>query len=131
MSTCINTNNRGDYSRVWHNGKWAQAHRVAWEKSNGPIPLGLFVLHRCDNPACVNVEHLFLGTKRDNAEDAIAKGRFYNLAKLTASQVEAIKAAKGKASSPVVAKQHNIDPSTVRKIWLGLIWRTMKWARVF
>lgn len=52
-----------------------RAHRVAFEFANGPIPEGLHVLHRCDNPACVRVDHLFLGTHQDNMADRSAKGR--------------------------------------------------------
>lgn len=51
------------------------AHRVAWELANGPAPAGLCVLHHCDNPRCVRVDHLFLGTKADNSADMVAKGR--------------------------------------------------------
>lgn len=51
------------------------AHRVAWELANGPIPEGLFVLHRCDNRRCVRPDHLFLGTAKDNTHDAMRKGR--------------------------------------------------------
>jgi hypothetical protein len=54
----------------------SRAHRVAWIVFRGPIPAGMQVLHRCDTPACVNVEHLFLGTQGDNVFDAIEKGRF-------------------------------------------------------
>lgn len=50
-------------------------HRAAWEAVNGAIPDGLFVLHKCDNRACVNVEHLFLGTCHDNHVDMDSKGR--------------------------------------------------------
>jgi hypothetical protein len=56
-----------------------KAYRVSWELSNGPIPKGLCVLHRCDNPPCVNPDHLFLGTIRDNNIDRQRKGRTKNL----------------------------------------------------
>lgn len=52
------------------------SHRVAWTLANGNIPDGLDVLHKCDNPPCCNPSHLFIGTARDNARDAISKGRY-------------------------------------------------------
>jgi hypothetical protein len=55
---------------------YARSNRVAWELMRGPVPDGLHVLHSCDNPPCVNPNHLFLGTALDNIHDCIDKGRF-------------------------------------------------------
>jgi len=58
-------------------GRPISAHRYAFQTANGPIPNGLFVCHRCDNPRCVRRDHLFLGTASDNSRDMAAKGRGY------------------------------------------------------
>lgn len=52
------------------------AHRSAWVLERGEIHDGLHVLHHCDNPPCVNIDHLFLGTQKDNTLDMLSKGRY-------------------------------------------------------
>lgn len=68
--------NSAGYGHFYRGGHHVYVHRAVWEALYGPIPKGLCVLHRCDNPPCYNVEHLFLGTKGDNLRDAIGKGRW-------------------------------------------------------
>lgn len=129
-------------------GKAIRAHRVAYELFVGPIPNGdgyhgTCVLHRCDNPRCVNPEHLFLGTNADNVADMDAKGRRVSvprtgplldksgmrrgerhpMAKLTTEQVSAIRTSS--MAGTELAAQYGISKSTVSQIRLG-----KKWASV-
>jgi hypothetical protein len=131
------------YGQISYGGKGRRAHRVSWELHCGTIPDGLLVLHKCDNPPCVNPSHLFLGTHQDNMDDAIEKGRRptgelhpsrlhpelmsrgedNGSAKLTAEQVMAIRDRKGKAKHREIAKEFGIARSTVSTILRGEIWR--------
>lgn len=63
------------YGQLSVGGRTRRAHRVVWELSNGPIPKGLVVMHSCDTPKCVTLEHLSLGTHADNHADRNRKGR--------------------------------------------------------
>lgn len=59
----------GRYGQKW------RVTRLVWTEKKGPIPMGLSVLHTCDNPKCIKLEHLFLGTEADNTQDMMRKGR--------------------------------------------------------
>ena len=66
---------RSGYGRFYSGDQYHVASRFAYQLANGAVPEGLWVLHRCDTPRCVNPEHLFLGTHDDNMADLRAKGR--------------------------------------------------------
>ncbi len=101
-----------------------KAHRVAWAVRYGPIPDGLWVLHRCDNRRCVNPNHLFLGTHEDNMADMMRKGREargerQGHARLTDAQVEEIRALGGKVLQREIAETFGTCQQQVSKILRG------------
>lgn len=115
--------NRGD-------GQPVLAHRLAWELANGPIPDGLFVCHKCDNPICVNVDHLFLGTAKDNMVDAVSKGRSARgeragPSKLTLEKVLEIKKlySQGNHTQQGLADRFGVCQQAIQKILSGENWK--------
>ena len=124
------------YGTLRHEGRDQLAHRVVWELTNGPIPDGLHVLHRCDIPACCNPAHLWLGTHQENMADMIAKGRQgstnhpermargerNNKAKLTERAVLDIRARYQTGMAGVLAEEYGVTKTLIcmvvnRKIW--------------
>ena len=105
------------------------AHRISWELHFGQIPDGMNVLHSCDNPPCVNPEHLFLGKQKKNMEDCVAKGRKRRnenapRAGFTNSQVLDIKERLARGESVVaIAAIYRKPHGTIWNISAGNSWR--------
>jgi len=123
--------NPGGYGSMWLNGHRVSAHRLAWMFERGPIPDGMCVLHHCDNPSCVNVEHLFLGTQADNARDRNAKGRNADTSgtkngnsRLSWSQVIEIRRLyrEDGVSQALLADKYNVSFQHISRIVLGENW---------
>lgn len=110
------------YGRFKIHRKTLQASRVAYSIYIGPIPVGLLVCHKCDNPGCVCPDHLFLGTHDDNMRDMAEKKRGLigernvNF-KITEEQVEKIK--RDKRSSRVIGAVYGVCKTTISRIKSG------------
>jgi hypothetical protein len=118
------------YGQIRRGDKMVKTHRLAYELKHGPIPPGMEVCHRCDNPACCNDEHLYLDTHAGNMADMVGKGRSNQQkgeengnARLTEADVVEIRRrlAAGEVQR-VIAADFNVDASTVRKIKTGKTW---------
>lgn len=123
---------KGGYGILWKkgHGRHELAHRQVYEEHHGEIPKGMRVLHRCDNPPCVNIDHLFLGTQGDNMTDMYRKrrhrtdfgprGEKHWNCKLSDEQVREIRrklkteSTKGLASR--IAKEYGVSQSTINAI---------------
>lgn len=124
--------NKKGYGALVRDGKGRIASRESWMLANGPIPKGLCVLHRCDNPPCVNPSHLFLGTAKDNALDALQKGRLvvpkgeqHWKCRLSIKQVIKIRNEfAGTATSfSALARRLRLNPSIVARVVRGESWK--------
>lgn len=121
------------YGKIGIDGKSIRAHRYAYELFRGPIPEGLIVCHKCDNRACVNPDHLFLGTFADNNADTKKKGRSAwgekNVnAKLSCYHVSQIRKLynSGKYSFRELGKLYNVTGTLVWCIVRNKIWKRIQ-----
>lgn len=112
------------YGRFYWRGKPRYAHRISLELSGVVVPDELMVLHKCDNPSCVNPEHLMLGTQNDNMKDASKKGRCRRVqdwrgvknpkAKLTDSEIRSIALSENSPSE--LSLQFNVSKERIYQI---------------
>jgi hypothetical protein len=110
-------------------GKRQGSHRWEWEENHGEIPEGLMICHKCDNPSCKNIDHLFMGTNSDNQKDKRLKGRACrgksrHNARLNKQLVIWIRGSK--ESKRVLASLIGVDPETVRRARKGITWAHVK-----
>jgi hypothetical protein len=123
--------NAGGYGTFGTNHKSYLAHRFSWEIHYDKIPSGLCVLHQCDNPPCVNPDHLFLGNRLINKRDSIIKGRMkilrgesHSCAVLNEDDVHEIRRlyATGKYTQREIAERFEVGRSQIANILCGLAW---------
>lgn len=131
------------YGRLYIAGRTIRAHRYAWEAVYGPVPDGLVVCHRCDQPLCVRPDHLFAATPAENNADRAAKGRSakgdrhparmhpetrprgeaHGMAKYTAQQIQGAKAMIDAGHTlNDIARLTGINKSTLSKVKRGIQW---------
>lgn len=124
--------NPDGYGCFFMSGGPQGAHRISWLINKGKIPLGMCVLHTCDNPACVNPNHLWIGTHTENMKDMAIKGRnkwtdhtgeLNPLAKLNDSDVLRIRQLIGQKSYMEIAKIFDVSKSLIGQIAIRQIWQ--------
>jgi hypothetical protein len=125
---CVNT---GGYGTIYFRGYGRKAHRVSWFLVKGEIPRGKFVLHKCDTPACVNPDHLFLGTQRDNVIDCVKKKRWRHgapfgeknpMSVLTDELVRQMRSEPRSLSYKKIGQKYGVSTMTAYRAIVGKSW---------
>ena len=123
--------NRNGYIELYRNHKIVRAHRLSYKTFCGPIPQGLYVLHHCDNPPCINPNHLYVGTQTDNMRDCRLRGRMASQkgakngnAKLSEKDVLNIfnSDKKGSADIKSLSRKYSVTKETISQIIRGVRW---------
>ena len=123
------------YGQTTRARKYYYAHRLAYEYSNGPIPAGMIICHKCDNRKCCRPSHLFLGTQFDNMRDMIEKGRDHKRglrgedninSKLTSADIAQIREyfLQG-LSNTQIAEKFDVTRQCIGLIKRGVNWQSM------
>jgi hypothetical protein len=139
-------NNKGYGSAHMRIPRISGAHRIAWFIANGQNPGLMYVLHHCDNPSCCNPDHLFIGTRQDNVDDMVRKGRNpsgnrhgarlhpesrlrgerHPLSKLTAANVAEIRRRVASGEKQIsMCREFRVLRGTISDICRGLSWKSI------
>ena len=107
--------------RTWDDSGENLVHRQSWIETNGPIPPGLLVLHKCDNPPCLRPSHLFLGTQKDNMADCSTKGRIGSPPKYLSAEnrAEVRRLYESGVKQRVLAVQFNVSQGVIFDACIG------------
>ena len=134
VGECIEWNGRIDragYGRFYHDGKEQGAHRVALLLSGNAVSPGDVVRHSCDNPRCVNPEHLSVGSQIDNVQDRVSRNRSavgekHGRARLTREAAAAIAWAFERGERKIdLARRYGVSPRAITYIVKGEHWRAL------
>jgi hypothetical protein len=126
--------NSGGYPVVWHDGKTRMYNRLLWQEHYGPIPEKYCVCHKCDTPSCVNIDHLFLDTYKNNMKDMVlknrhnrARGERHPRAMLNVRKVRNIRRMHAEGIRTIdIMKKYNASYGCIAKVINGQTWAWVK-----
>lgn len=124
------------YGRIWGGkdiGRNLGTHQAAYTVFVGPIPPGMFVCHKCDTPACIRPDHLFLGTCQDNANDMVSKKRHKfgsRIARTNLTEQQVSDILSDLRSYPEIAKDYGVTEDVICRIQIGRSWKHVDGTRI-